>query len=140
MGEGDIVMEEHEIVYIYDESATGYCGIDNDPVYNGTKIAEINTTAINIKDFTAADTDTLAALENFDAGGFVWRFEPRDAFVEMLGTEVNRVPMLNFNAFLSQAWGFGTGVNPTANASEQGGIAQINVDSAYLDDKPPLPI
>ena len=134
MGEGDIVMEEHEIAYIYDESATGYCGIDNDPVYNGTKIAEINTTAINIKDFTAADTDTLAALENFDAVVLCGALNPEHAFVEMLGTEVNRVPMLNFNAFLSQAWGFGTGVNPTANASEQGGIAQINVDSAYLDD------
>ena len=134
MGDGDIVMEEHEIAYIYDESATGYCGIDNDPVYNGTKIAEINTTAINIKDFTAADTDTLAALENFDAVVLCGALNPGHAFVKMLGTEVNRVPMLNFNAFLSQAWGFGTGVNPTANASEQGGIAQINVASGYLDD------
>ena len=128
--------EDLRIAYLYASNYTNYCGIDNDPIYNETKIAEQQPEAIDIKDFTAADTDTLAALEGYDIVVISEAIDGKSAFGKMLVQLVNRVPVINFKSFFyaSGRWGVGSGVNPTT-AKNDGGIATISVPSAYLEDE-----
>lgn len=134
-GEAAIDMEEVTAAYLYDSSYSGYCGIDNDPIFNNTKVAEINATAIDIKDFTAASTDTLNALENFDVVLIGEAMGSGHAFIKGVAEKINRVPMINFKSFLykSSVWNKGAGQNPT-KAANDGGIASITIDSAFMED------
>ena len=134
-GEAAIDMEEITAAYLYDSSYSGYCGIDDDPIFNNTKVAEVNSVAIDIKDFTAANTDTLEALENFDIVLISEAMGSGHAFIKGVAGKINRVPMINFKSFLykNTAWNMGAGQNPT-KASDNGGIATITIDSAFMED------
>ena len=129
--------EDLNIAYLYDSTYTNYCGIENDPIFNNSKISEQNPTAINIASFTAADTDTLAALENFDLVVVSEAIGGTHKFGVKLVELVNRVPMVNFKSFFyaNKRWSVGAGVNPTSKAANDGGIATIAVPSAYLEDE-----
>lgn len=134
-GEQAINMDEVTMAYLYDSSYSGYCGIDNDPIFNNTKVAEVNSVAIDIKDFTAADTDTLDALENFDVVLISEAMASGHAFIKGVVEKINRVPMINFKSFLykNTVWNFGAGANPTS-AKNDGGIAVIDIPEAFRDD------
>lgn len=134
-GEAAIDMQEITAAYLYDSSYSGYCGIDNDPIFNNTKVAEISATAIDIKDFTAANTDTLEALEQFDVVLIAEAMGSGHAFIKGVAEKINRVPMINFKSFLykSSVWNMGAGQNPT-KAADDGGIAAITIDSAFMED------
>ena len=125
------------IAYLYDSSYNNYCGIDNDPIFNNSKIAEQNATAIDIKSFNASNTDTLAALENFDLVVVSEAIGGTHKFGVKLVELVNRVPMVNFKSFFyaNKRWAVGSGVNPTSKAANDGGIATIAVAADYLEDE-----
>ena len=127
--------EDLKIAYLYASNYSNYCGIDNDPIYNNTKIAEQQPEAIDIKDFTAADTDTLSALENYDIVVISEAIDGKSAFGKLLVQLVNRVPIINFKSFFyaDGRWGVGAGVNPTT-AKNDGGIATLTVPVANQDN------
>lgn len=125
---------EMKIAYLYDSSYSTYCGIDNDPVYNYTVIQEKTCEAIDIKDFTSADVDTIAALsENYDLLVISEAMSSGHAFATSIKSMVNRVPMLNLKSFFykSSVWGWGAGQNPTS-ASSAGGVSILDVDTAFI--------
>lgn len=121
-----------KIAYLYDSTYAGYCGIANDPIFNNTVIAEKSSEAINIAKFTTASTDTLAALEKYDLVVISEAIGSGHVFAKMLGTLVNRVPVLNFKSFLykNTVWNWGAGVNPSA-ATSVGGIDKIRIDTTF---------
>ncbi len=129
--------ETTKIAYLYDSSYATYCGIDDDPVFNYTVIAEKETEAIDIKEFTAESTDTLSALENYDIVIVSEAMSSGHPFAKMLVKEVNRVPMLNLKSFLykSTVWNWGAGQNPTAKAADEGGISILTL-TADADEHP----
>lgn len=121
-----------KIAYLYDSTYSGYCGIANDPIFNNTVIAEKSSEAINIAKFTTASTDTLAALEKYDLVVISEAMGSGHVFAKMLGTLVNRVPVLNFKSFLykNTVWNWGAGANPSA-AATVGGIDKIRIDTTF---------
>jgi hypothetical protein len=120
-----------KIAYLYDSSHSGYCGIANDPIYNNTVIAEKDCQAIDIKDFTAESTDTLAGLENFDLVVVSDAMSSDHPFAKLLGKEVNRVPMLNLKSSLYTPWNYGSGQNPS-DAATLGGVPTIKVQDGFM--------
>lgn len=116
MGTGDFDPDaDFKIAYLYDSSYGTYQGIDNDPILLYTVIGEKNAEVIDIKDFTAANTDTLAALEsNYDLVIVSEAMSSGHAFMKEFVNIINRVPVLNFKSFLykNTVWNWGAGVNP----------------------------
>ncbi len=122
-GDEEFDFSESKVAYLYDASTQD---IDSDPFFNYTKIAEVASESVDIKDFSSADTDTLSALENYDLVVLSYGLKADHPFVAMLKKEVNRVPILNLNASLNEAWGWASLKNPS-NAAEEGGIGTIKI-------------
>lgn len=124
-----------KIAYLYDSSYSGYVGIANDPIFNNSVIAEKECEAIDIKSFTAASTDTLSALENYDLVVLSEAIGSGHAFAKPLLGLVNRVPILNFKSFFykSSVWNWGAGVNPTTVSSGQSGAPLLKVTGNFAD-------
>ncbi|MBQ8607715.1 MAG: hypothetical protein IJ417_05940, partial [Bacteroidaceae bacterium] len=112
--EGDDVIEvANKIAYLYADKE-GY-DVESDPVYGVLSGTDDIVEAINITNFTAADTDTINALEsNYDLVVVSETPSSTHAFASALKGMVNRVPMLNMKSFFykSGVWGWGAGSNP----------------------------
>ena len=123
-----------KIAYLYDSSYSGYAGIANDPIFNNSVIAEKECISVDIKSFTAANTDTIAAFEKYDLIVVSEAIGSGHAFAKPLLGLVNRVPMLNFKSFFykNTVWNWGAGVNPTA-ISTVAGVPSIRVASGFAD-------
>ncbi len=137
MGQADFGPEEDlNIAYLYTAGYSGYCGLENDPVFNNSKIAEQNATAIDITNLTADSVQVLEALQEYDLVVVSEAIDGKHKFAAQLVTLVNRVPMLNFKSFFyaDGRWGVGTGNNLTSKAANDGGISLINVNGEYLED------
>lgn len=125
-----------KIAYLYDSSYSGYVGIENDPIFNNSVIAEKECISVDIKSFTAASTDTLAAFEKYDLIVVSEAIGSGHAFAKPLLGLVNRVPMLNFKSFFykNTVWNWGAGMNPsTVKNNAELGVAKIIVNNAYAD-------
>lgn len=137
MGDSGIDIEEEiAIAYLYDSSYSNYCGIDNDPIFNNTVIAEKNSVAIDVKDFVADDT-MLDSLSTYDLVVVSEAIGGTHKFGITLVNLVNRVPMLNFKSFFyaNKRWSVGSGVNPVKVGSGVFGIGDIVVNEAYREDE-----
>lgn len=139
LGEGNFNMNEDiNIAYLYDSSYGTYkCGIDNDPFVVNTVLAERNTVCIDVKDFTADDTEMLDSLSKFDLVVIGEAIGGTHKFGVKLVELVNRVPILNFKSFFyaDKRWNVGAGVNPVKVGSGAFGIPDIKVNEAYLEDE-----
>jgi hypothetical protein len=124
-GDEEFDFSESKVAYLYDASTQD---IDSDPFFNYTKIAEVASESIDIKDFSSVDTDTLSALENYDLVVLSYGLKADHPFVAMLKKQVNRVPILNLNASLNDAWGWASLENPS-NAA--GATLQTNANVAW---------
>lgn len=123
-----------KIAYLYDSSYATYVGIAEDPIYNYSILAEKETEAIDIKDFTATSTDTLAALEGYDLIVISEAMGSGHAFAKPLLTLVNRTPVLNFKSFFykNTVWNWGAGANPSSVKTVDG-VNVINVASTAVN-------
>lgn len=123
-----------KIAYLYDSSYSTYVGIAEDPIYNYSILAEKETEAIDIKDFTAASTDTLAALEGYDLIVISEAMGSGHAFAIPLLSLVNRTPVLNFKSFFykNTVWNWGGGANPSSVKTVDG-VNVINVASTAVN-------
>lgn len=124
-----------KIGYLYDSSYSGYVGIENDPIFVNSVIAEKEATAIDIKSFTAT-TDTISGLEKFDLLVVSEAIGSGHAFAKQILSLVNRVPMLNLKSFFykSGVWSWGGGVNPsTVKNNAEPGVPSIIVNSDVRD-------
>ncbi|NLT04150.1 MAG: hypothetical protein GXY09_09845 [Bacteroidales bacterium] len=124
----------YRIAYLFDSSYSTYPGIDEDPIFISSVLGEKDCEAIDIKDFTAANTDTLTALESYDLVVVSEAISSGHAFAKLLSQLVNRVPMLNFKSFFykNTVWDWGAGANPSSTKTAAG-VPTIKIDSAYLD-------
>ena len=114
-GGGVSVEEANKIAYLYDSSKANY-DVESDPAYAIISGTDNIVEAIDIKDFTAENTDTVNALEsNYDL--VIVSEGPGSAhkFASSLKGMVNRVPMLNMKSFFykSGVWNWGAGKNPS---------------------------
>ncbi|MDP4278627.1 MAG: FN3 associated domain-containing protein, partial [Bacteroidota bacterium] len=126
---------DFRIAYLYDSTYTGYVGIKEDPIFNYSILAEKNCEAINIKNFTATSTDTLAALQKYDLVVVSEAISSSHAFAKPLLTIVNKVPMLNFKSFFykNTVWNWGAGKNPsTVSKNAEHGVSNIVVPKDFL--------
>lgn len=124
-----------KIGYLYDSSYKGYVGIENDPIFVNSVIAEKEATAIDIKSFTAT-TDTVSGLEKFDLLVVSEAIGSGHAFAKQILSLVNRVPMLNLKSFFykSGVWSWGEGVNPSnVKKNAEPGVPSIIVNSDVRD-------
>ncbi len=128
------------IAYLYDSSYSGYCGIDNDPIANNTKLAEQDLVTIDVKNFTnPSDSlfqDTLAALQNYDLLVISEALSSGQQFAIACKDLINRVPMLNFKSFIykKKCWSEGAGANPSDKAANNGGVPFITVPADFRED------
>lgn len=124
-----------KMAYLYDSSYSTYPGIDNDPIFLYSVLGEKDCEAIDIKSFTATDTDTLAALENYDLIVVSEAIGSGHAFAKPLLQLVNRVPMLNLKSFFykSTVWDWGAGANPSTTKNSEAGIPTIKVAASFMD-------
>lgn len=125
----------YKMAYLYDSSYSTYPGIDNDPIFVYSVLGEKDCEAIDIKSFTATDTDTLAALENYDLIVVSEAIGSGHAFAKPLLQLVNRVPMLNLKSFFykSTVWDWGAGANPTTTKNSEAGVPTIKVAASFMD-------
>jgi len=123
----------YRIAYLFDSSYSTYPGIDEDPIFISSVLGEKDCEAIDIKDFTAANTDTLTALESYDLVVVSEAISSGHAFAKLLSQLVNRVPMLNFKSFFykNTVWDWGAGANPSSTKTAAG-VPTIKIDSAYM--------
>lgn len=123
-----------KIAYLFDSSYSTYVGHEEDPIYVYSVLGEKETEAIDIKDFTAASTDVLDTLENYDLIVVSEAINSGHPFAKLLLQLVNRVPMLNFKSFFYKigVWDWGAGVNPT-DVKAVPGVTSITIAEEYLD-------
>ncbi len=122
-------MESLKIAYLYQSTYTSYVSLEDDVLYQCTKLAEENALAVDVANFTAADTDTLDALAaNYDLVVVSEAIDGKSAFGAKIAEYVNRVPMLSFKSFFynSGRWNWGTGKNPST-AKTEGGVPFLTI-------------
>ena len=122
-------MESLKIAYLYQSTYSSYVSLEDDVLYQCTKLAEENALAVDVANFTAEDTDTLDALAaNYDLVVVSEAIDGKSAFGAKIAEYVNRVPMLSFKSFFynSGRWNWGTGKNPST-AKTEGGVPFLTI-------------
>ena len=122
-------MESLKIAYLYQSTYASYVSLEDDVLYQCTKLAEENALAVDVANFTAEDTDTLDALAaNYDLVVVSEAIDGKSAFGAKIAEYVNRVPMLSFKSFFynSGRWNWGTGKNPST-AKTEGGVPFLTI-------------
>ena len=116
VGDGQEGVEEpNKIAYLYDSTNPANYDLDSDPVYGILSGTDDVVEAIDIKDFTAESTDTVAALEaNYDLVVVSEGPKSGHKFATAIKGMVNRVPMLNMKSYFYKkgVFGWGAGSNP----------------------------
>ena len=121
--------ESLKIAYLYQSTYSSYVSLEDDVLYQCTKLAEENALAVDVANFTAEDTDTLDALAaNYDLVVVSEAIDGKSAFGAKIAEYVNRVPMLSFKSFFynSGRWNWGTGKNPST-AKTEGGVPFLTI-------------
>jgi hypothetical protein len=108
--EGDMD-EVTKVAYLYDGTIEGYDNY-NDPIYNYTAITEKDATPIDLANYNATEKSLADSLETFGLVVYSEHITGATPNVDLLYKELNRVPILNLNVALYEAWGLGTVVTP----------------------------
>lgn len=125
IGEGDPV-ETKQIAYVYNSAATGYSA-DADVVLAQLKALE-NTT-VNLLDVATATLD-VTTLEGYAAVIISSTVPADNAAVAVLKEAMPWTPMLNLNASLYAAWGYGEAVASSSNFAKLKDVSNSIFSSA----------
>jgi hypothetical protein len=113
--EGDMD-EATRVAYLYDGSIEGY-DVESDPIYLYTAIGELETSTINLANYDSSEKSLADSLETFGVVVYSQNITGATPNVDLLFSELNRVPILNLNASLYEAWGQGSVVTPSPSSS-----------------------
>lgn len=110
-GDGGSIETTPTIAWVYDSSVEEY-DWESDPFYAYTPINEQDTKAFDLATYTSEEKSMADSLETFDLVVYSNGIAAGSTYAEFLLGELNRVPVLNFNADLYAAWGQGSTVVP----------------------------
>ncbi len=113
--EGDMD-EATRVAYLYDGTIEGY-DVESDPIYLYTAIGELETSTINLANYDSSEKSLADSLETFGVVVYSQNITGATPNVDLLFSELNRVPILNLNASLYEAWGQGSVVTPSPSSS-----------------------
>jgi hypothetical protein len=108
--EGDMD-EVTKVAYLFDGSVEGY-DAESDPIYAYTAISEKDVTKFDLANYNATEKSLADSLETFGVVVYSEHITGATPNVDLLYTELNRVPVLNLNASLYEVWGQGSVVTP----------------------------
>ena len=135
--EGDTPVESYNVAYVYDSSynlENGYGangGLENDPIYNQLESNfTVTVLDVNADDIKALTSDQFNdSLITFDAVVLCEAVGSGNTYAKGMVNIINKVPMVNFKAFMYKNWSVGAGANPKAKATA------IKVNEDYADSK-----
>jgi hypothetical protein len=113
--EGDMD-EVTRVAYLYDGTVEGY-DVNNDPLTLYTAFGEKDLVTIDLANYNDTEKSLGDSLETFGVVVYSQNIFGTTPNVDLLYTELNRVPILNLNAALYDAWGQGSVVTPTPSLS-----------------------
>jgi len=117
------------VAYLYDSSYEGYSA-DADVIRSvvltdllAAKLPDAKVTDIDVSNASGVDADSLKKFNVVVVGGAI---AASNAFVSVIKDALAYVPVLNFNANLYEAWGYGSAVSSDQNA--------VKIKKAYLSN------